>query len=178
MDKVFLKKQFKISNFILLLTLLIVSMILIRKITMFFVLTLIASVIVYFNYYIRLPFDLSPVLFFSLVITREFSFIFSAVFIIISGIIPMILAGGTFDHTTIFYTSLIIGINYLSSFFLSNNFIITAILISVLHHVIAAIGSIIFGTDPRKEIINLGTKILVDLFYILSFSELLFSIIK
>ncbi|MBT7391888.1 hypothetical protein HN827_03600 [archaeon] len=149
-----------------------------RKISIFFILTLIVSTFTYINYYIKLPIDISPVIFLSLVFSRDIGIFGAIMFIIASGIIPMVLAGGSFDHTTLFYLTLIILINYASLFFLKLPFLYIAFSLIILHHVIAFFGSISFGTPKHKEMINLIVKIFVDSFYILTFSEFIFYLMR
>ena len=163
-------KKVNIRTFLIFLILLLIMIGFFRRWAIFFIITLAVSVFVYVNYYIKLPFDISPVLFLSLVITREYGFLASFVFIIVSGIFPMVMAGGSFDHTTLFYLSLIFGINFVSGFFTGFPYIIVFIAFAVLHHVIALIGSLSFGNNPYKEFMNLITKIIVDVFYIFTFS--------
>ncbi|MBN1502363.1 hypothetical protein JW930_02365 [Candidatus Woesearchaeota archaeon] len=170
--KPFFKKKIRPSTFILFSLALIAALLLFRKIAIYLLLTLFTSTFVYANYYIKLPFDISPVLFLSLIISSEYGFVFAVFFIIASGIIPMVMAGGSFDHTTLFYLSLIIGINLLNSHLVQYPFMIVAIPLVILHHILGAVGSISFGTLLQKEILNLITQIIKDLFYILSFSKI------
>ncbi len=174
----FLKKRFNISYLLLFFIILIISMLLFRKITIYLLFLLVTATFTYLNYYIRLPFDLSPVLFLSLIISREYSFLFSVIFILLSGILPMILAGGSFDHTTIFYLSLIIIINLVNSILVFLPYYILIVSLIIAHHIIAFFGSISFGNNPHKELFNLIMKITIDMIYIFSFYNLLISIIK
>jgi hypothetical protein len=169
--KAFFRQRLSITNFVLFSLLLILLIILFRKIAVFFLITLIVSIFTYLNYYIRLPFDVSPVLFMSLIVSRQYSLWLAFVFIIASGIVPMMMAGGSFDFTTLFYLSLIVFISYLSSLLKIYPFLLVAIPLILAHHIIAAVGSIGFGINPQKEVINLMTKVTVDLLYILGFSS-------
>jgi hypothetical protein len=154
-------------------------LLLFKKATIFFILTLIVATLTYFNYYIKLPFDISPVLFISLIISREYSFLLAAIFIIISGIIPMIMAGGSFDLTTIFYSSLILIVNLVNSFLVHTSILPVFIILSILDHILGTIGGLLFfGSNPTKELVNLLLQIIVDVLYIISFSSLLVSLIQ
>ncbi|MFH0874645.1 MAG: hypothetical protein V1859_01820 [archaeon] len=176
-NKEFFKKRFSISYALIFAIILILLILFFRKTAIYFILVLLTSAFVYLNYYIHLPFDLSPVLFLSLIITREYNFFMSILYIFVAGILPMVFAGGSFDHTTIFYLSIIIAVNFISIFFISVSFIIAALILIIIHHIICAFGSISFGTNPAKEVVNMITKIAVDGFYILNFSVIVISII-
>ncbi|MEM2131203.1 MAG: hypothetical protein QXR96_01640 [Candidatus Woesearchaeota archaeon] len=153
-------------------------MIFLRKIAMFFFLTIITAIFTYVNYYIKFPFDLSPVLFLSLVISREYSFLFSIAFILITGILPMVFAGGSFDHTTIFYLSIIFLVNFINTKIIFLNHIVAFLILIFAHHIIAFFCSLIFGNTPKKEFINLVLKIIVDFNYVLLFGNIVIGLIK
>jgi hypothetical protein len=85
-------------------------------------------------------------------------------FIFVSGILPMVFAGGRFDHTTLFYLFLIIGVNLVLS--LVNFSFIMAFSLMIVHHIVALLGSISFGNNPHKEFLNLIVKVVVDSTYI------------
>ena len=167
------KKKFKPSNFILFLLIIIVSFLLFRDFVMFILILFLVSIFVYFNYHIKLPFDISPVLVVSLIISNEYGIWYSVTFIIVSGIIPMILAGGSFDYTTLFYLSLILLINYVYMFFTQYSFLFIAFPLIVLHHFIAMIGGIFFGINKQKEIINFILKLTIDNTYLIVFSRII-----
>ncbi|MEM4397722.1 MAG: hypothetical protein QW757_03820 [Candidatus Woesearchaeota archaeon] len=152
-------------------------MIFLRKIGMFLFLTIITAIFTYVNYYVKFPFDLSPVLFLSLVISREYNFLFSIAFIILTGIIPMIFAGGSFDHTTLFYLSIIFLVNYVNTKLKFLNFIVAFLILIFLHHILAFFGSLSFGNNPKKEFINLILKIFVDFNYVVLFGSLVMLLI-
>ena len=175
--KVFLKKKFNIVNFVILGLIIILLMLIFKKISVYFMLTFFTAFFTYVNYYVKLPFDISPVLFLSLIISREYSFILSAVFIILSGIIPMILAGGSFDHTTLFYLSIILVVCFMSSLLTRYPLYIVMIPLIILHHIIAYIGSVNFGSSPWKEFLNLLIKLGIDSFYLFTFGKTLISLI-
>lgn len=175
---IILKKEFNINYFLLFSLFLIILMIIFRKIGMFLFLSIITAIFTYVNYHIKFPFDLSPVLFLSLVISREYNFTFSIAFIILTGIFPMILAGGSFDHTTLFYLSLIIVVNYINTNIAFLNHKIAFLILIVIHHIIALIGSLSFGNEPKKEFINLIIKIFIDTNYTLLLSGIIIKLIK
>ena len=153
--KPFIKKKFKVSNFLIFVLIIAISFIFFRKIIMFLAITIICTLFTYLTYYIKLPFDLSPVLFLSLVISREYSFFLSVVFIITSGVIPMILAGGSFDYTTLFYLSIRFFINFLNTYLISFPLIPVFIFLSIIDHLSVSICTIyLFGTIPSKEMIS------------------------
>ncbi|MEM3374551.1 MAG: hypothetical protein QXE31_05005 [Candidatus Woesearchaeota archaeon] len=145
---------------------------------MFLFLTIITAIFTYVNYYVKFPFDLSPVLFLSLVISREYNFLFSIAFIILTGIIPMIFAGGSFDHTTLFYLSIIFLVNYVNTKLKFLNFIVAFLILIFLHHILAFFGSLSFGNNPKKEFINLILKIFVDFNYVVLFGSLVISLLS
>jgi hypothetical protein len=166
--KSFLKRKFNISYFAIFSLILVIFMILFRKAFIYLLFTLLAALFVYLNYYIRLPFDVSPILFLSLVISRQYSFLLAIIFIFVAGILPMVFAGGSFDHTTIFYLTLIIMINLTNTFLKVFPFVYIFIGLAILHHILAFFGSMSFGNNPHKELVNLGIKVMVDCFYVLT----------
>ncbi|MBN2368689.1 hypothetical protein JXC34_06720 [Candidatus Woesearchaeota archaeon] len=177
-SKAFFRKRLNPSTFILFALLIILFMIFFRKIAIFFVLTFLTSVFVYLNYYIKLPFDVSPVLFLSLIISREYSFLLGFLFIISSGIVPMVIAGGSFDHTTLFYLSIIILVNFMSAKMAVYPMLVVLIPLIILHHIVTLFGGInLLGMPAHKEIANFFTHIAVDCFYIFSFSSLIIGFI-
>ena len=163
-----IKKEIKPSNFVLFLLLIIVSLLLIREFVIYIITIFLVSIFVYFNYHIKLPFDISPVLVISLIISRNYGFVYSFVFIIVSGIIPMILAGGSFDHTTLFYVSLIFLINYIS-ILVKVQFLLIAFSLILIHHLIALFVGFYFGISKQKEMINFVIKMIVDGLYLFIF---------
>lgn len=173
------KHKFKLSNFLLFTLLFFTGIILFRKITMFFVISLIVAIFTYFNYSIKLPFDLSPVLVISLIISRQYSLIYSIIFIIISGILPMIFAGGSFDQTTLYYVSIRILVNFVNTILKPIPAIPVLIAMSITDHLLGTIGSItLFGANISKELINIVLQTLVDIIYIFSLSSFLILLLK
>ncbi|MFH2020372.1 MAG: hypothetical protein ABIJ34_03095 [archaeon] len=172
------KKKIKFTRFLLFILILVFLILILRKAAIYIFFTIITGLFVYLNYHIRFPIDLSPVLFFSLIISREYSFWLSVIFIILSGIIPMIFAGGTFDHTTLFYAALVVFINFISSILSKQPLLYVLIPLIIIHHIIAGIGSITFGTNPYKELINFFSKIGIDLFYLTTLSDLVIGLIR
>jgi hypothetical protein len=142
-----------------------------KDLLFFLALCTIVALMTYFNYSFRLPFDLSPVLVMSLVVSREYGMLYSIAFIIVSGIIPMIFAGGSFDHTTLFYTAVLVLVNIINSMLPALPHIPLFIGLSLLNHIVGSIGSVsFFGANLAKEALNLALQMLVDLFYIFTFS--------
>lgn len=173
-----MKNRFSPKNIGLAFIILIVLFILFRKLTMFFLITLFVAAFTYMNYYIRFPFDVSPVLFLSLIISYEYNFWFSALFIIAAGVVPMVMAGGSFDHTTVFYVSVRLLVNLLNSIH-NYPFILSALILSILDHALGLIGGVtVLGANPGKEITNFFLQIIVDLFYIISFSTIIIGLIN
>lgn len=172
--KIFFKKKFKPSTYIMFLIIIVLLFLLFRSFAVYLFLIFCVSVIVYINYVFKLPFDLSPVLVISLIISRNYGFFHTIIFVVLSGIVPMILAGGSFDHTTLFYFSLIVAINLISTFFTQFLFLIVAFLLIIIHHFIAMVGSIFFGTNKQKEIFNFILKLVIDSTYLLMFYKISF----
>ncbi|NTV24065.1 MAG: hypothetical protein HGA85_06890 [Nanoarchaeota archaeon] len=170
----FFRRRFRLTNFLAFMVIFLIGMILFRRIAVFFIISLVVAVSTYFIYSVKLPFDLSPVLFVSLIISRQYSVMPAAVFIAISGIIPMILAGGSFDHTTLFYVSVRILVNFINTFLKPFPIVPVLIGMSFLDHLLGTVGSVsLFGANPAKEMTNIVLQTSVDIIYILSLSSLL-----
>ncbi|MEM4397967.1 MAG: hypothetical protein QW757_05085 [Candidatus Woesearchaeota archaeon] len=172
------RKNFSINYFLLFSIILIILMIFLRKIAIFLFFTIITAIFTYINYHIKFPFDLSPVLFLSLIISREYSFLFSIAFIIVTGIVPMVFAGGSFDHTTLFYLSIIFLVNFVNTKIRFLNPIIAFLVLILAHHIMAFFGSLSFGNNPKKEFINLFLKIFVDFNYVMLFCNIVIGLMK
>ncbi len=153
-------------------------MFLFRKIMIFFALSLITSIIVFFIYKMHFPFDLSPVLVFALIIARTHGAWFSIAFIIIAGIVPMLIAGGSFDHTTLFYTTIFIIPSFIVTLFPLVPFVPLAMALMLLEHITGSGFAILNGTFAPKEIVNFFAEVSIDCIYISLFSGLLISLLS
>jgi hypothetical protein len=168
------RHRFKLRSFLLIALLFFLGVFMFRKIAGFLLISLIVMVITYFNYSFKLPFDITPVLFVSLILSREYNLVYSIIFLMIAGIIPMVLTGGSFDHTTLFYLSVRIIVNFINTYLLSFPAMPVLIIMAILDHLIGTIGSVsLFGANFSKEIINFLLQTIVDVIYITSFSALL-----
>ena len=164
------KKKSLLSNYLIFFLIFFISVLILRKFTLFLFITIIVSMFTYFNYHIKLPFDLSPVLFFSLFFSREYSLFHSFFFIIFSGIIPMILAGGSFDVTTLYYFCIRFSVNFLNVYLRSFVAIPVYIFMFLLDHFFGSLGAVfLFSSNPIKEFLNLIVQIITDLFYLFAF---------
>lgn len=157
---------------------LLIGIILFRKLTTFFLLTLVTSVIVFYIYHMKFPFDLSPVLIFSFVLTRTHGIWFSIAFLILAGIVPMLIAGGTFDFGTLVYTILFIIPNIVLSFLPNSNFMLTATILMLCEHISGSLFAVFNGVPAPKEIVNFIAESAVDWFYIFLFSGFLISVLS
>lgn len=172
------KKEFSINYFLVFSIFIFLMMFFLRKIAIYLLLVFLTAVFTYINYHIKFPFDISPVLFLSLVISKEYNLLFSILFIFLSGVLPMIFAGGSFDHTTIFYLSIIFLVNFLNTKFIFFDKITTFFILIFIHHIFAFLGSLLFGNDLKKEFINLVLKIIIDFNYVFLFGNHLIDLIK
>jgi hypothetical protein len=119
------------------------------------------AAVTYSNYIYRLPFDISPVVVSSFLVARFYGILPAAAMIAIAGIAPMMIAGGLFDHTTIFY----VGVNLIFCFICTKTVFLPLIFIYLLviaNHLVSLVGGIYLGTSPMKEIINLIIKLVLD----------------
>ncbi len=169
MQTKFLFKRPKRQILILYLIIICLFYVLFNRLFFFVFATIITGIITYLNHHFRFPFDLSPVLVFSLFFSREYSIHHSVIYIFLGGVLPMIAAGGSFDSTTVFFLVIRIFTNVLSIFFRPFPAIPVFIFLSILDHLLGTIGSIsLFGTNPLKETFNLIIQTGTDLLYIFS----------
>ena len=76
---------------------LILSLLAFRKATLYLVFLMVTAVITYYSKLYHLPFDISPLFFFQIVITKYYGFSYTLAYIPFAYIIPKILAGSGFN---------------------------------------------------------------------------------
>ena len=103
----------------------------IPNILIFAGLTLLTGLIVFLNYFLRVPIDFSPVFFLSVVITSTLGLGYSILFVILSGFIPAVFSG---DFKPSFFVYLVVNILVNSiSIPLNLNFLAEALILSFLY---------------------------------------------
>jgi hypothetical protein len=82
-----------------------------RSVFAFIVITAVSFIFNYYQNRFRLPFDLSPMVFFSTIVAVKMGFIPMIAFLVISGIIPTLMAGGEISLNTFVFMAHIILLN-------------------------------------------------------------------
>lgn len=120
--------------------------------------------IVYVRYIIRLPFKIEPYLFVSIIISLGYGIGPTIIFVIISMIIPKMLAGGEFDGSSWVYLFLFVMMNVVAIALSSMNIVTLGIILSIADLIIL----LILGTTMRPDKIINGVVIVginILLFY-------------
>jgi len=156
------KKYFFVLALIILSTLLIIKT---QRILIFLALTLISGIICFLNYSTKLPFDITPIFFLSIIITNTYGFGYTVLFVILSGFIPSVLSGGEASMDSFMYLIVNLIVNLLSIQFLGNNIVFGGIVFSVIYSILVGIGSCITGEIIQKEIFSVILTIIVNVLY-------------
>ncbi len=173
-EKLLQKKYFLLLGLIILSILIIIKT---QKILIFLALTLISGIICFFNYSMRLPFDITPVFFLSIIITNTYGFGYTVLFVILSGFIPSILSGGEASMSSIMYLVVNLLVNLLSIPLLGSNIVLGGIILSVVYSVLAGIGSAVTGENIQKEIFSVILTIIVNVLYFSKLGMFIISIL-
>jgi len=163
-----LLQNLEMKKYFLLLALIILSVLIIiktQKILIFLALTLISGIICFLNYSTKLPFDITPIFFLSILITNMYGFGYTVLFVILSGLIPSVISGGEASMDSFMYLGVNLLVNLLSIQFLGNNIVFGGIILSVVYSILVGIGSCITGGVIQKEIFSVVLAIIVNVLY-------------
>jgi len=144
------------------------------KFIFLFLLIFITASITSLNYLITLPLDVTPVFFFSLIITSKIGLWYSFIFTILSGFLPSVLLK-EFKPSSLIYLISNFFIN-IFSLYVSLNFI-NFIFLSFLYFLIVSIINGILEENLIQEIVFNFISLGINVIYFLKFSGLLNSIL-
>ncbi len=123
----------------------------------------------------ELPFDLTPSLAILILFSIKLGFLEGMIFLILGSIIPGILGGG-FNHMTLFFFLLAMGISYLGSSSLIGDLRIYGIVLIVIQGVFSYLIIKLFSVDPT-DILSVFLGFFVNISYFLVLSELIASVL-
>ncbi len=137
-------------------------------------LTLLTGIIVFLNYFHKVPIDFSPVFFLSIIITSTLGFSYTILFVILSGFIPAIFSKD-FKPNIFVYLTVNILVN-LISIPLNLNFITEAVILSFLYaFLVSMINGAIESNFSQELFLNL-ISFGINVFYFWKFGEIIFKL--
>lgn len=146
---------------------------LLKKFLLFLVLTAITIAITYFNYYTRIPIDLTPIFFLSVIISFSYGLLFSVLFVLIVSLPPKLFSGSDFGVKSIFYIIINIIVNFVLVSISPGNIILFGIVGSVVYHLMSATLAGLMEGEIVKELLVSVINIGVSLFYFMNFGLIL-----
>jgi len=147
------------------------------KLWIFLGLCLVSGTIVFINYYTKLPFDISPVFFLSILFTSTYGFGYTVVFAFVAGFIPSIISGKGLDFDAFMYLGLNLLMNFLSLQLQALNILTRGVVLSIVYSLLAAFMSVFMGSSTSKEMLSMVLTIIVNLFYFLKLTNPLLMIL-
>ena len=149
-----------------------------QRILVFVGICAITGLSVFFNYKSQLPFDLTPVFFFSVLISYTMGFYPSVLFIIIAGIIPS-LPGGKIDANYFLMLLVIVSIVYFSPSVVEK-FGVTrgGLILAFTYGLMDMTSNVLFGEPSSKEVLSFSVFMIVNAFYFIHFGERIVTILK
>jgi hypothetical protein len=166
------QKRRGIATFIALTAILTAAFFLMREILFFNLLLIVSILINYYQVRLRLPFDVSPSLVFTIIVSMRLGFVYGLVFLFLGSVAPGIAVSG-FNHITFIFVCLAAGISYISSLNLIGSMLVYGILMICIQSVFSFMIAKAFSADPNimaSVFIGFG----LNIFYFTIFSDVLF----
>jgi len=157
------------------LILLIIMSLFFRGFTIYIVACILIGSIVYIRHIMHLPFKIEPYLFVSIIISLGYGIGPTIFFVIVSMLIPKLIAGGEIDGSTFAYLFLFIMMNIVAINLSSINIVFLGIMFSVIDFFIISI----LGTTMKPEKIINGILIVgINIFLFYNFGETILTLIN
>ena len=148
-----------------------------KKFLLYLAFCAVAITITYINYYLRIPVDLTPIFFLSVIISFGYGFFYSMLFVIIVSLPPKIFSGADFGIQNIVYVIINIMVNLFLVSVWPSNIILFGIIGAVVYCLMSAVISGIIKGEIEKELLVSIINIGINLFYFLNFSSFLLGIL-
>jgi hypothetical protein len=159
--------------FILLLAALLAVGIFMRKVVIYPVLCAVAIGLAYVNYYSRLPIDITPIFFFSVIITFNYGFLLSALFVLVAGVLPRFLAGADMSFDGVFYIFLNLLTNLVLIMIAPADVILYGFIASIFYFLSASFFSGLVNSEVFKEFLVALINIGISFFYFMNVGPIL-----
>jgi len=154
----------------------IVLLFLLKDFVIFLMLCIACGVIVFLNYFIKFPFDFTPIFFLSFIITLTYGYGFFVLFVVLAGFVPTIISAGEIDIDYFVFMALLFLLNIIPSLMNDYNMLIGVVLVTT-YSIIGGLISIGLGKSPSKQIISILFIIFVNVFYFLEIGPILINLI-
>jgi hypothetical protein len=161
----------------LLLALLLLAGFLFRRLVVYLVLVAVTSVITYASYYARIPVDLTPIFFLSVVISFSYGLAYSVLFVILCSLPAKLASGSGFGLDSIFYVFMNILVNFVLLSISPANIVLYGFLGSVAYFTFSGLFSGMVNNEIEKEIFVAVINVGVSFFYFMNFAAPLLSIL-
>jgi hypothetical protein len=125
----------------------LIALILFKNILIFGVFCLANAFMNYYQGRQELPFDITPSLVLVIIFSIKLGFSYGLLFLFLGSLIPSVIARG-FDHMTPIYFSLTMGISYLGSLRIINNFIFYGVGLIIIQTTFSFLIAKVFSDDP------------------------------
>lgn len=153
----------------------IIGLLLFRNFIIFTIFLVGTGVLNFVQSRMELPFDLTPSMALLILFSIKLGFLEGMIFLILGAIIPGIVGGG-FNHMTLFFFLLAMGISYIGSLVLISNLRIYGIILIVIQSIFGYMIIKLFSVDPT-DILSVFLGLFVNIGYFLVLSELLVGIL-
>ncbi len=152
----------------------VLSFVFAPQIAIFIALSVVCFLAVFFLQRLRMPFDITPVFVLSLLVCREFGLLWSFLFVIVAGVVPTFIGGGSFDVGSLLYMSAHALALFAATLLLGFPFFFSSLALLVGYHMISFFIGMLISQNRAKEFVNLAIKLAVDTAYVALISRFLF----
>jgi energy-converting hydrogenase Eha subunit E len=147
------------------------------RVLVYFALTALTAVLVFYNYYLRLPVDFTPVFFLSIVIAATYGLVPAVFFLIVAGVIPTMVAGGSMDPGYWVMLIVIVALDYVSIFFVDFGIAYVGIGLVAVYAVLDVAIKIVVGESFAKKILSAAFTLGINAFYFWYFGDVLLKLL-